>query len=115
MHLSELTRRAVALRTRFAAAETARGGAPWSRAELAQGFVGDVGALMKLVMAKEGRREGPADLDAKLEHELADCLWSVLVLADAYGVDLERAFATTMDELEAKLPIAEVRRMSRNT
>jgi hypothetical protein len=37
------------------------------------------------------------------------------VLADAYGVDLERAFATTMDELEAKLPIAEVRRMSRNT
>ena len=107
MHLSELSRRAVALRARFVAAETARGGAPWSRAELAQGFVGDVGALMKLVMAKEGRREGPADLDAKFEHELADCLWSVLVLADAYGVDLERAFATTMDELEAKLPIAD--------
>jgi NTP pyrophosphatase (non-canonical NTP hydrolase) len=106
MHLSELTRRAVALRARFAVAETARGGPPWSRAELAQGFVGDVGALMKLVMAKEGRREGPAELDAKLEHELADCLWSVLVLADAYGVDLERAFATTMDGLEAKLPAA---------
>ena len=106
MELSELTRRAVALRARFAAAETARGGPPWSRAELAQGFVGDVGALMKLVMAKEGRREGPPDLDAKLEHELADCLWSVLVLADAYGVDLEKGFATTMAELEAKLPAA---------
>lgn len=103
MQLSELSRRAVALRARFAAAETARGGPPWSRAELAQGFVGDVGALMKLVMAKEGRREGPADLDAKLEHELADCLWSVLVLAEAYGVDLERAFAQTMDELEKNL------------
>ncbi len=106
MELSELTRRAVAVRARFAAAETARGGPPWSRAELAQGFVGDVGALMKLVMAKEGRREGPPDLDVKLEHELADCLWSVLVLADAYGVDLEKAFATTMSELEATLPAA---------
>ena len=69
---------------------------------------------MKLVMAKEGRREGPANLDAKLEHELADCLWSVLVLADAYGVDLERAFATTMDELEAKLPAAEEEKVSRS-
>ncbi len=110
MQLAELTRRAVDVRARYAAAEIARGGPPWSRAELAQGFVGDVGALMKLVMAKEGRRAAPAgcatpvDLDAKLEHELADCLWSVLVLADAYGVDLERAFATTMEGLEAKLP-----------
>lgn len=107
MQLAELTRRAVEVRARYAAAETARGGPPWSRAELAQGFVGDVGALMKLVMAKEGRREGPPNLDAKLEHELADCLWSVLVLADAYGVDLERAFAATMDGLEAKLPPAQ--------
>ncbi len=78
---------------------------PWSRAELAQGFVGDAGALMKLVMAKEGRRAGPPDLEAKLEHELADCLWSVLVLAEAYGVDLERAFVATMDGLERTLPV----------
>jgi NTP pyrophosphatase (non-canonical NTP hydrolase) len=105
MDLVELTRRAVEVRVRFAAVETARGGTPWSRAELAQGFVGDVGALMKLVMAKEGRREGPPDLEAKLEHELADCLWSVLVLAEAYGVDLERAFATTMDGPERTLAV----------
>ncbi|MCX6956678.1 MAG: nucleotide pyrophosphohydrolase [Verrucomicrobia bacterium] len=105
MQLTELTRRAVEVRARYAAAETARGGPPWTRAELAQGFVGDVGALMKLTMAKDGRREGPADLDAKLAHELADCLWSVLVLAEAHGVDLERAFLTTMDDLEAKLPV----------
>jgi NTP pyrophosphatase (non-canonical NTP hydrolase) len=104
MELAELTRRALAVRARFAAAETARGGPPWSRAELAQGFVGDVGALMKLAMAKDGRREGPPDLEAKLAHELADCLWSVLVLAEAYGVDLEQAFLATMADLEAKLP-----------
>ena len=110
MELAELTRRAVAVRSRFAAAEIAQGGSPWSRAELAQGFVGDVGALMKLAMAKDGRRAPPAgvatgaQLDAKLAHELADCLWSVLVLAEAYGVDLERAMGAMMDELERKLP-----------
>ena len=98
------------MRARFAAAETARGGQPWTRAELAQGFVGDVGALMKLLMAKDGRRAAPAGcesaaaLDTKLAHELADCLWSVLVLAEASGVDLERAFLAMVAEVEATLP-----------
>ena len=113
MELAELSRRAVAVRSRYAAVETGLGGVPWSRAELAQGFAGDVGVLMKLVMAKEGRREGPPELEAKLEHELADCLWSVLVLADAYGVNLEQAFATTMTELEAKLPAARPKAVAR--
>jgi NTP pyrophosphatase (non-canonical NTP hydrolase) len=109
MELAELSRRAEAVRARYAAAENAQSGRAWSRAELAQGFVGDVGALMKLLMAKDGRRAAPAgcvtvaDLDAKLAHELADCLWSVLVLARACDVDLERAFLATMDELETKL------------
>ncbi len=67
-----------------------------------QGFVGDVGDLMKLVMAKAGARP-IADVEAKLAHELADCLWSVLVLARAYDVDLERAFLRTMDDLDTKL------------
>jgi NTP pyrophosphatase (non-canonical NTP hydrolase) len=103
MHLAELSRRALEIRARYAAIESAHGGRPWSRSELAQGFAGDVGALMKLVMAKDGRRTRPPDLDARLAHELADCLWSVLVLADACGVDLERAFGQTMNELETKL------------
>jgi NTP pyrophosphatase (non-canonical NTP hydrolase) len=103
MHLAELSRRALEIRSRYAALETAQGGAPWTRAELAQGFAGDVGALMKLVMAKDGRRAGPPDIEDRLAHELADCLWSVLVLADACGVDLEKAFLETMVQLEAKL------------
>ena len=50
-------------------------------------------------MAESGVRDIP-DARRKLEHELADCLWSILVLADVYDVDLERAFRRTMDELE---------------
>jgi NTP pyrophosphatase (non-canonical NTP hydrolase) len=102
MELAELARRALEIRARYAAQETARTGRPWSRAELAQGFVGDVGDLMKLLLAKDGRRT-IADLDAQLAHELADCLWSILVLAQACDVDLEKAFLRTMSELEARL------------
>ena len=43
------------------------------------------------------------DVDAKLAHELSDCLWSVLVLADKYGIDLATEFNKTMDELEARI------------
>lgn len=67
-----------------------------------QGFVGDVGDLMKLVMAKSGVRTIP-DTDRKLAHELSDCLWSVLVLARLYDVDLEKEFLRTMDEIEARV------------
>jgi len=104
MNLTALTVRAKRIRELYAALERRRSGTPWNNAELAQGFVGDVGDLMKLVMAKEGRRRSKKkNLDAALAHELADCLWSVLVLTDAYNVNLEKAFRLTMAKLERKL------------
>ncbi len=39
------------------------------------------------------------DIQEKLAHELSDCLWSVIVLAHNYDVDLEAAFFATMDML----------------
>ncbi len=41
------------------------------------------------------------DAPARLAHELADCLWSVMTLARLYEVDLEASFTATMDELES--------------
>lgn len=93
---------ALAVRARYAAWETERYGQPWTREEIALGFVGDVGDLAKLVQGKAGVRPRD-DLDAALAHELADCLWSVLTLADAYDVDLEAAFTRTMRDLRAHL------------
>ena len=99
MEFSHLIQRALVIRMRYAELEQKRYGAAWTNEELALGFVGDVGDLAKLVMAQNGRRNIP-EADSKLAHELADCLWSVIVLAHVHHVDLEQAFFQTMDELE---------------
>jgi NTP pyrophosphatase (non-canonical NTP hydrolase) len=97
--LKQATASAMELRELFAALETRLHGRPWNATEIALGFVGDVGDLAKLIQASAGIRNVP-DLEPKLAHELADCLWCVLVLADQLGVDLESAFSTTMAELK---------------
>jgi NTP pyrophosphatase (non-canonical NTP hydrolase) len=74
----------------------------WNNKDYAMGFVGDVGDLLKLVQAKEGVRHID-DVEAKLAHELADCLWCVLVLARRYDIDLEKEFMGTMDELKERI------------
>ena len=102
MELSELHDRARTVRELYAEHEKRRYGRSWTDQELMLGFLGDVGDLAKLVQGKAGVRPHP-DLDEALAHELADCLWSVLSLADRYGVDLEQSFLSTMDELGAHL------------
>lgn len=94
--------RARDVRTAYAERESERYGRSWTPEEIMLGFVGDVGDLAQLVQGKAGVRPTD-DLDAKLAHELADCLWCVLILADTYGVDLEAAFDRTMTELAAHL------------
>jgi NTP pyrophosphatase (non-canonical NTP hydrolase) len=74
----------------------------WTNEEFMLGFVGDVGDLAKLVMAHEGARDIPGGRDA-LAHELADCLWSVLVLANAYEIDITREFQQTMRQLMTQI------------
>lgn len=102
MEFTELMRRAAEVRALYAEFEEVKYGRSWTSEELALGFVGDVGDLLKLELAINGVRDIP-DVRDKLEHELADCLWSVIVLAQAHEVDLEAAFLETMDTLETRL------------
>ena len=97
-----LSARALDVRRRFADFEKERIGREWTTAEIMSGFVVDVGDLTRLVMAATGARHVD-DLDRKLEHELADCLWSLLVLAKRLDIDLAQAFDATMRELTAFL------------
>lgn len=101
MNIATLTDKAMELRTHFDRVAQASGRAPWTKEQIMQGFVVDVGALMKLVMAKSGARDAQ-DLDRKLGHELADCLWSVLVLARCYGLNLEQEFLTMIQAVSGE-------------
>ena len=100
-----MTARALEVRAQYAELERNRYGRAWTPEEIALGFVGDVGDLAKLVQGKAGVRARD-DLDAALAHELADCLWAVLVLADTYGVDLAAALPQPLGGRGGTLPRA---------
>lgn len=102
MDFSAMSQRALTIRQHYETFEKAHFGRSWTTEELALGFMGDVGDLAKLMLAHEGVRDIP-DHPAKLAHELADCLWSLMVLADRCGVNLEEAFNKTMNDLEQAL------------
>lgn len=102
MEFRELVERALRVRQQYAELERGRFGRSWENDEIALGFVGDVGDLAKLVIAQNGVRDIP-DMQEKLAHELCDCLWSIIVLAHNYNVDLESAFHENMDALSQQI------------
>lgn len=98
MELKDLIQKAKEVKDKYASLDQR----PWGVAEYTQGFVKDVGDLTKLVMAKNGFRKEES-VDEKLEHELCDCLWSVLVIADELGIDIENEFPKQMESLKEKI------------
>ena len=98
MKLSDLEKSALQLNALYEQLEVKRYGRIWSTEELALGFVGDVGDLAKLIQADAGIRDID-DCKAKIGHELSDCLWSILVLANKCGIDLEAEYVRNNREL----------------
>ena len=98
MKLSDLEKSALQLNELYEQLEIKRYGRVWTTEELALGFMGDVGDLAKLIQANAGVRD-IEDCKAKLGHELSDCLWSIIVLANKCGIDLEAEFVRNTREL----------------
>jgi NTP pyrophosphatase (non-canonical NTP hydrolase) len=98
MNFSDLETSALRLNDLYEQLEIKMYGRAWTTEELALGFMGDVGDLAKLIQANAGIRKID-DFKAKLGHELSDCLWSILVLADKCGIDLEAEYARNTSEL----------------
>jgi NTP pyrophosphatase (non-canonical NTP hydrolase) len=82
----------------------AQGRPPWTLDNYMSGFVGDVGDLSKLIMARSGYRNSD-NLEERLEHELADCLWSILIIADELGVDIEATYRRSMEDLLRRIGV----------
>ncbi len=98
MKYRELEESALKLNELYEALEIKLYGRVWTTEELALGFVGDIGDLAKLVQANAGIRKID-NFKSKLGHELSDCLWSVIVLANKCGIDLEAEYSKNIKEL----------------
>jgi NTP pyrophosphatase (non-canonical NTP hydrolase) len=98
MNFADLEKPALRLNALYEQLELKMYGRVWTTQELALGFVGDVGDLAKLIQANAGIRKID-DYKAKLGHELSDCLWSILVLANKCGIDLEAEYSKNTREL----------------
>ncbi len=96
-----MTRRAVEVRQRIAAFERATYGAEWTTTDLVSGLMTDVGDLAAAIQRVQGRRpERATPPMEELQHELGDCLWVLMVLADRFDVDLDAAFVSTMTSID---------------
>jgi NTP pyrophosphatase (non-canonical NTP hydrolase) len=102
MDFQSIVDRAMTIRRLYERKEKQLYGSSWTKEEIALGFVGDVGDLAKLVLAENGKRN-ISNSKEKLEHELSDCLWSVIVLAHLHDVNLETSFVKTMDDLQKQI------------
>ncbi len=104
MYLEDIIARARHIRSLYEKYERENYGREWSTVEITLGLMGDLGDLAKLIQAHLGIRGALSaqELETKLSHELADCLWSILVLADKLQINLGDAFVATMDELERR-------------
>ena len=98
MKYMELEESALKLNELYEELEIKLYGRVWTTEELALGFAGDIGDLAKLIQANAGIRNID-DFKSKLWHELSDCLWSVIVLANKCGIDLEAEFSKNIKEL----------------
>lgn len=102
MDFKQIIQRALEVREKYAVLEKKKYGKEWTKEQIVQGFIGDVGDLTKLVMAKEGIRQ-IENVDEKLAHELTDCFWSLLVIANKYNINLEETFVKVMSDLEKRI------------
>lgn len=103
MELAESLERIKKIKQAYNVLNRVEGYKTWGANEYFQAFQGDVGDLAKLILARRGYAFGQKDIDTKLARELADCLWSILVLADELDVDIAHELQKTLSRLEDKI------------
>jgi NTP pyrophosphatase (non-canonical NTP hydrolase) len=108
MDFKLIINRARKIKEKYSVLNRTEGYSPWTVTEYMQGFVGDVGDLGKLLMAKGGHRFADQDIDRQLAKELADCFYGIITIADELGIDLEAELLQTFDTLESKIGEREI-------
>jgi len=74
----------------------------WGLLERTTGLVTDIGELTEYVMVHMGYRGGENNQE-KLKHEICDCIYSLICIADYVGVDIKKEFPNLIEELDRRL------------
>ena len=99
-NFQKMIERAVAIKAKYHETETKK----WGVEQTMAGLVTDIGELNEIVMVYSGyRKDKNGDVEKRLKHELSDVLYSLMILADKTGINLEESFSETMAELEKRL------------
>ncbi len=101
MEFAEIIQKAKEIQKAYRRHNRRRGHKKCSVNEYAQGFAADVGDLTKLIMARNNLRGGK-DIEKKLAHELSDCLWSIIIIAQECHIDLEKEFVAVLNDIKRK-------------
>ena len=100
--LKDLQYKALVIANHYDDYNRAKGRKSWDLNDYVDGLVGDVGDLMKAVMGARNRRD-MENAEAKIEHELNDIMWSLLVIYKIFRLNPDQSFAEAMDVLEKRV------------
>ena len=101
--LSAAREQALAVRSLYEVLEERFNGKTWSLHELMIGFSNDVGNIGRLLLAHDGIWDIDGDPRAELKHKLAESMWWTFVLADKLDIEIDEAYAETMDRTRVGL------------
>ncbi len=100
--LKDMQHRAMQIANRYDEYNRVIGRKGWDAQDFTNGLIGDVGDLMKAMMAVHNRRD-VTDAISKVEHELNDILWSILLLYKFFQLEPTESFMKAMDALEPRV------------
>lgn len=103
LSLAAAREQALAVRSLYEVLEERFNAKTWSLHELMLGFSNDVGYIGRLLLANDGTWGIDGDPRAELEHKLAESMWWTFVLADKLGIDIDEAYAQTMNRIRTGL------------
>lgn len=101
--LDQARDRALEVRALYEILEQRFNGKVWSLHELMLGFSHDVGTVGRLILAHDGTWDIDGDVDAQLQHKLAESLWWIFVVAERLDIDMSEAYSATMDRIHTGL------------
>ena len=102
MTLKELNERTRKIKQGYESLRKSRGENVWLTSDYAQGLVGDVGDLMKLVSERR-RKGGSKKLDRAIAKELSDCFYMIVAMSQELNIDLVKEYEINLEFLEQQL------------